>query len=165
MDETYTPMISEICIMVNNAKDKPKKIAVLKKYRSTALEMFLKSGLDPKIEWLLPEGNVPYIPNDSPEGTEHTRIDHEIRTFHNYVKLNREHLKLKPVIGNPNINKMKREVMFIQLLEGLHKSEAEAVIAAKDKKLNIRYKGLNSANVRSAFNWNEEFEAKKTDIK
>ena len=54
--ETYTPMFSEIAKRVHNAKDKPTKIKVLNKYRSPAWEMFLKSALDPRIEWMLPEG-------------------------------------------------------------------------------------------------------------
>ena len=44
MEETYVPLYSEICKKVNNAKDKPRKIEVLRKYRSEGLEMFLKSS-------------------------------------------------------------------------------------------------------------------------
>ena len=62
--ETYTPLFHEIFTKVNNAKDKPKKIAVLQKYRSEALENFLMAAFNPQITWLLPEGDVPYIEND-----------------------------------------------------------------------------------------------------
>jgi hypothetical protein len=156
--ETYTPMFSEIFLRVNNAKDKQKKIAVLKKHRSEALEMFLKSALDPRVEWLLPKGDVPYIKNEAPEGEgEQMRLAQQVYKLHNYVSLNREDLKLPPVVGNKDLNRINREKMFIQLLEGLHQDEAELVIIAKDKKLNKKYRGLNSSTVCEAFGWSEDF--------
>ena len=160
MEETYTPLYSEICTKVNNAKDKPKKIEVLRKYRTPQFEMFLKSALDPNIEWLLPEGDVPFIPNEAPDGTEHTRLSTEIRTAHNYVKLNREHLGMEPVYGNPSINTARREMMFIQMLEGLHADEANLMVIAKDKLLSKKYKGLTAAAVQEAYGWDEHVQSK-----
>jgi len=156
--ETYSPLFSEICAKVNNAKNKEAKMAVLRKYRTKNLEAFLKASLDPNIEWLLPEGDVPFIANEAPEGTEHTTLQNEIRSAYNFVALHRERLNMPTVIGNPNINAPKREMMFIQLLEGLHKNEAELLIVAKDKKLARKYKGLTAPMVCEAFGWNEFFE-------
>ena len=102
--ETYTPLFHEICTKVNNAKDKPAKIKVLQKYRTKALEMFMKAALCPQIEWMLPEGDVPFIPNEAPEGTEHTLLSQAMAKVHNYVMLNRDNLKMAPVIGNPDLN-------------------------------------------------------------
>ena len=158
--DTYTPMFSEICLKVNNAKDKPKKVAVLRKHKSEALEMFLKSALDPRIEWLLPEGDVPYIKNDAPEGEgEQMRLAQQTSKLHNFVRMNREDLNMPPVYGNQSLNKINREKMFIQLLEGLHQDEAELVILAKDKAINRKYKGLNKNTVCEAFGWDEDFTA------
>ena len=157
-EETYTPLFSEICTKVNNAKDKPKKIEVLRHNRSQPFEMFLKAGLDPNIEWLLPEGDVPFMANDAPAGTQHTRLSQEIGKCHNYVKMNRNHVNMAPVIGNPNLNRAQREMMFIQMLEGLHKDEAELVILAKDKGLSRKYKGLTANAVCEAYGWTENFE-------
>ena len=56
-----------------------------------------------------------------------------------------------------------KELMFFQLLEGLHSSEAELICRAKDKKLHQIYKGLSSNVVREAFGWNEEFVVPKPD--
>ena len=120
--ETYTPLFHEICTKVNNAKDKGAKIVVLRQYRTKALEMFMKAALCPEIEWMLPAGDVPFIPNEAPEGTEHTLLSQSMNKVHNYVQLNRDKLNLDPVVGNPDLNRMKREMMFIQLLEGLHKN-------------------------------------------
>ena len=157
-EETYVPLFSEICTKVNNAKDKPKKIGVLRHYRTPAFEMFLKAALDPSIEWLLPTGDVPFMANDAPEGTEHTRLSREMLKCHNYVKMNRNHVNMAPVIGNPNLNRAQREMMYIQLLEGLHTDEADLLILAKNKELSKSYKGLTANAVCEAYGWTENFE-------
>ena len=90
--------------------------------------MVLKSSFDPNIEWDLPEGDVPYTPNESPEGTEHNMLVHEARTLFHYIKG-----------GNPQLTTNRRENMFIQMLEGLHPDEANIIILAKDKKLSDVY--------------------------
>ena len=154
VDETYRPLVHEMFTKVNNAKDKPKKIKVLRDYDSEGLRKLLRAAFDPNITWLLPEGDVPFVPNDAPDGTEHTRLEHEARTLKNYVSL--EHNGTVHD-GNPNLNTMKREMMFVQLLEGLPEKEAKIVIAAKDKKLHKIYKGLNANTVREAFGWDENF--------
>ena len=155
--ETYSPLFHEIFTKVNNAKDKPKKVAVLRQYRTEALENFLMAAFNPSITWLLPEGDVPYIPNEAPDGTEHTRLSHEARKLHHYVQ--REGTPQGSFLGNPDINSAKREMMFIQLLEGLSKGEAEDLCLAKEQSLNKKYKGLNANVVREAFGWNADFVA------
>ena len=144
--KTYTPLLSEVLKKVNNAKTKDKKVAILKEHDSEPLRMILKGSFDPKIEWKLPKGDVPYKANDAEEGTEHTVLAKEARKLYNYVKG-----------GNDPLPQFRREDMFIQLLEGLHKSEAELVINTKDKRLHQVYKGLSAAVVKEAFNWNDNF--------
>ena len=157
--ETFTPLFHEIFTKVNNAKDKPKKIAVLKKYRTPALELFLMAAFNPKITWLLPEGDVPYMPNEAPDGTEHTRLASEGMKLFHYVQKEGDPDAGYPMVGNPSINNAKREMMFIQLLEGLSAGEAADLVLAKDQSLNKKYKGLNANVVREAFGWNERFVA------
>ena len=159
-ERTYEPSFAEICTKVNNAKDKTKKIAVLREFRSGSLEMFLNAAINPNIVWMLPSGDVPYIPNEAPEGTEHTTLHNEVQNFHNYVKMDRSRLGMAEVVGNPGLNSAKREMMFIQLLEGLHHDEAELVILAKDKKVSRTYKGLTAKCVCEAFGWSDTFEPK-----
>jgi len=152
--ETYRPLVHEIFTKVNNAKDKPKKIKVLQQYNSDGLRKILKAAFDPQITWLLPPGKVPFVPNEVPEGTEHTRLEHEARTLKNFVALT---VNGETHEGNPNLNAMRREQLFIQLLEGLHVGEAEIVLASKDKSLNKKYKGLNASTVKAAFGWDDNF--------
>ena len=139
-------LISEIFTKINNAKDKPKKIEVLKQYDSPGMRMILKGAFDPKIEWELPEGTPPYIENEAPAGTEHTYLEVEARRLYNFAKG-----------GNNTINKIRKETLFIQMLEGLHASEAKVLIDVKNKSLNKTYKGLTSDMVKEAFGWNADF--------
>ena len=55
----------------------------------------------------------------------------------------------------------KKETMFIQMLEGLHESEAKLLVAAKDKRLHQVYKGLSQQVVKEAFDWTDDY--KKDD--
>ena len=141
-----TPLFSEILEEVAKAKTKSKKIAILKKHDTMSLRMVIKSSFDPNIKWQLPEGNVPYIPNDSPAGEEHMILLHEAKKLHHYIER-----------GNPNLQQTRREIMFVQLLESLHHSEATLLVACKDKKLHQVYKGLSANVVKEAFNWNDNF--------
>jgi hypothetical protein len=138
--------MSEILDKVAKAKTKKQKVELLRQHNTDALRMVLKSSFDPRIEWDLPEGDVPYTPNEAPEGTEHNMLVHEARTLYHYIKG-----------GNPKLTQNRRENMFIQLLEGLHQSEAEIVISAKDKGLHRKYKGLSANVVREAFGWTEDY--------
>lgn len=145
-ESTYTPLLSEVLKKVHNAKTKDKKVAILKEHDCDSLRMVIKSSFDPKIEWLIPEGEVPFKPNEAEEGTEHTVLRREAKKLYRFVKG-----------GDSTLAGFKRENMFIQLLEGLHISEAKVVIDAKDKKLHQTYKGLSTTVVKEAFGWNDDF--------
>ena len=140
------PLMHEILTKVNNAKDKPAKIAVLRKHDSVPLRQVLKGAFDPSIEWDLPEGTPPFKRNDAPAGTEHTTLHQEARRLWHFVKG-----------ADENLKKAKKEMMFIQLLEGLQEDDADLMIAVKEKTLNKRYKGLTDAVVKEAFGWNEDY--------
>ena len=144
--DTYTPLFSEILEKVAKLKTKKDKIEYLQKYNTDALRMVIKASFDPKIEWALPEGDVPYRANEAPEGTEHTVLSQEARTLFNFIKG-----------GNGQLTQNKRETMFVQMLEGLHADEAKLIVAAKDKKLHQVYKGLSANVVKEAFNWTDEY--------
>ena len=139
-------LVSEIFTKINNAKDKPKKVEVLKQYDTPGMRMILKGAFDPKIEWDLPPGTPPYIANEAPAGTEHTFLEVEARRLYNFAKG-----------GNDQLNKIRKETLFIQKLEGLHADEAKVLIDVKNKSLNKTYKGLTSEMVKEAFGWNADF--------
>ena len=139
-------LMSEILTKVNNAKDKAKKLEILRQYDSPSLRQILKGAFDPKIDWDLPKGAPPFIANEAPVGTEHTYLDQEAKRLWHFVKG-----------AAANLNKMRKETLFIQILEGLHKSEADLLINVKEKKLNNTYKGLTANLVKEAFGWNDDF--------
>ena len=143
---TYTPSIAEVLRKVHTAKTKDKKISILREHDTDSLRMIIKSSFDPKIKWVLPEGSVPFRPNEAPEGTEHTLLVQEAKKLWHFIE------------GADNQTpRMKKETMFIQMLEGLHKDEAEVLIVAKDKKLHQKYKGLSDNVVKTAFGWNDDY--------
>ena len=146
MADNYALSYHEILTKVNNKKDKPGKIEVLKRYDTNELRMFLKGAFDPKLEWLLPEGTPPYNVNEAPIGTEHTWLKQEVKRMFHFLKG-----------GNPKLSQMKRDNMFIQMLEGLSEEESKLLIWAKDKELNKHYKGLTSNLIREAYGWDENF--------
>ena len=143
---TYKPLISEVLTKVNNAKDKPKKMEVLRKYDSPYIRQILKAAFDPKIKFVLPEGTPPFIRNEAPAGTEHTSLFYASKKLWRFVKG-----------ADPETNQLAREKMFLGLLESLHEKDADVLIGIKDKKLNNMYKGLTSQMVRESFNWDSNF--------
>ena len=133
-------LISEILRKVSNAKTKKEKVELLRKHNSNALRQMLIINFDESIESVIPEGDVPYTPNDAPVGTDHTRLESEYRGFYRFVKG-----------GDPRLKSLKRETMFVQLLEGLHQEEAELIVLVKDGGLNKKYKRITKAVVSEAF--------------
>tara|TARA_B100001094_G_C18131859_1_gene772728 strand:- start:66 stop:524 length:459 start_codon:yes stop_codon:yes gene_type:complete len=124
------PLVSELFKAVHGKKDKKGKIDLLSQYKRDDVKALLIWNFDKQIRSAIPEGEVPYKKNDAPINSGgHTRLVHEWRTLYNYIKG-----------GNDALSQMKRENMFIQLLEGLHESESEIVMLAKDKKLQTKYR-------------------------
>jgi hypothetical protein len=131
-------LVSEVIQRVSNAKTRDEKIEILRFYDTPALRSVLIWNFDSRVESAIPEGDVPYTPNDAPIGTEHSKLIQEWKKFNYFVR------------GVNNLPQTKREVMFIQLCESLHKSEAEVLCLIKDKKLHKRYK-ITKAVVKDAF--------------
>ena len=131
-------LMHEVLQKVSNAKTKKEKIALLEKFNTPALRMLFIINYDDSVVSMLPAGAVPYTPNESPEGTEHTTLEKESRLLHHFFK------------GGSNVSQSKRESMFIQMLEGLNRGEAEALILAKDKKIGKRWK-ITKACVTEAY--------------
>jgi|TARA_R100000482_G_C5064803_1_gene118729 hypothetical protein len=121
-------LLNEVLQKVSNAKTKAQKIKLLRELNSPALRSILIANFDESVVSMLPDGEVPYTPNDAPEETEHTVLNHEYRKLYLFFK------------GGANISQTRRESLFIQLLEGLHKGEAEVLCLMKDKKIGKRWK-------------------------
>jgi len=123
------PLISEILKAVSSAKTKKEKIEILQQYKSECLQALLIWNFDETAKSALPEGPVPYTPNESPVGTEyHTRLTGEHRKFYHFIE------------GASNISKNRRESIFISMLESLSSEEADLLCLVKDKELTKKYR-------------------------
>ena len=135
------PLVSELFKAVHGKKDKGGKKELLSQYKRDDVKALLIWNFDKQIKSAIPEGEVPYKKNEAPINSGgHTRLVHEWRTLYNYIRG-----------GNDQISQMKRETMFIQLLESLHESEAELLMLVKDKKLQSKYR-ITRALVEEVFN-------------
>ena len=132
-------LLTEILQKVSSAKTKKEKIDLLNEYNSQGLRSLLIINFDESLKFLLPEGDVPFTPNDAPAGTEHTRLVHEYKGLYRFFKG-----------GDSSIKGMRREQLFVQLLEGLHVDEANLLVSACNKKLSKKYR-LTKAVVSEAF--------------
>ena len=132
-------LVTEILQKVSSAKTKKEKVDLLQEYNNNGIPSLLIINFDESLKFLLPEGDVPFTANDAPAGTDHTRLDHEYRGLYRYFKG-----------GDSSIKSMKREQLFVQLLEGLYKDEAEMLVLACNKDLQAKYR-VTKAVVQEAF--------------
>ena len=162
------PLIFEILDLVSKQRAKTKKIEVLRKYDHKPLRNILIWNFDTSIVSLLPEGEVPYVGYDEQNvysGTLSTKISQEVRSMHEkdsfslgasaqqgHTTIRREARHFYRFIkgGDSGLNAIRRETMFINILQGLHPLEAEIVTLAKDKKLSDKYK-ITRENVSEAY--------------
>lgn len=78
----------------------------------------------------LPEGDPPFKPDQGPLGMSPANFFQEVRKFY--------------IFNRKDLPKLRREQLFVQLLESLHPSEAKIVLAVKDQNLNSLYSNINS---------------------
>ena len=122
------PFMNEILELVDEQKSDAKKVAILQEYECDILKSLFIWNFDDSVISLLPQGTVPYKPNENPLGTDHSSLRREQRSLYNFVKG-----------GNDQLSTIRRETIFIQMLEGLHPKEADIVIAVKDGNLEDMY--------------------------
>jgi len=159
------PFIFEILELASKQRSNAKKVEVLKTYENDALKTIFIWNFDESVISLLPEGEVPYgdvkdqnvysgtlSDNLSREamggesatvqdlqGRGRTSLRKEYQNLYHYVKG-----------GNNTLSTIRREMMFINLLQGLHPKEAELLVLTKDKKLTNKYK-VSFENVKEAY--------------
>ena len=108
-------MISEVLQKAHNAKTKAQKVKILQDNNTQTLRSLFIINFDETTVPRVPLGeDVPYRPNEAPKGTEHTLLEQEGKKLYRFFKG-----------GDDTLPNMKVENMFIQMLEGLHQSEAE----------------------------------------
>ena len=122
-----------------------KKSEILKDNDSQGLQIFLRCVFDDKVTWLVPDSKPPYEPNDAPEwDLADMRLEQEALKIGRFIQVDGQ----TPIQGR-DLTRTRREQLFIQLLEGLHPSEADLLMSGVKKK--IKYKGLTKRVVQKAF--------------
>lgn len=159
------PFVFEILLLVDKQRSKAKKVEVLKTYEHDSLKSIFIWNFDDNVLSMLPEGEVPYstVSEDLVKtGSVSDRIQKEVEKMDAYknnsvsytekirtghTTLRNEYTKLINFVksssgapGNSNLSSLRRENMFIQMIEGLHPLEAEIICLVKDKKLQSKYK-------------------------
>lgn len=131
--------ISEILSEVSKIEERDGRIQHLRKHSCPALRDILRINFDDSIVSALPEGSPPYKKDDAPKGYEFKSLHREFKQFGKFFK--------GPV--SDAISPLRRESLFVQLLESLHNEEAELLVLAKDKKL--KYRGVTKKLISDAF--------------
>ena len=152
------PFAFEVLDLVSRQRSKAKKVEVLKKYEHPSLKAVFIWNFDETVKSALPSGDVPYSGFEDQatySGTLTTKIDEEVRKMHETgsfsmgtsdsqgrTTIRREYKNFYHFVkgGNDSMSGVRRETMFINVLEGLHPLEAEIVCLIKDKKLSDKYK-------------------------
>ena len=159
------PFVFEVLELASKQRSNEKKVEVLKTYAHDSLKTIFIWNFDESVISLLPEGEVPYANADEQsvysgtlsenlmreasggeaatvqdlQGKEKTSLRREYQNLYHYVRG-----------GNDGLSTIRREMMFINLLQGLHPKEAEVLILTKDKKLSDKYK-ITLENVKEAY--------------
>ena len=152
------PFAFEVFDLASKQRSKAKKVEVLQKYGDLSLKVVLKWNFDTTITSALPEGEVPYTGYDQQTtkgGTLTTKISQEVRSMHEsgsfslgssdqegHTTIRRESKHFYRFVrgGDDAMNSIRRETMFINILEGLHPLEAEIIVLVKDGNLEDKYK-------------------------
>ena len=151
------PFAFEVLDATSKQRSKANKVKVLQKYSHPSIKALMIWNFDETVVSLLPPGEVPYATNledETATGTLSEKINDavskmsELRTTslgsqdQGKASIRKEFTKFYNFIkgGNDGLSSLRRETMFINILQGLHPLEAEILILVKDKDLETKYK-------------------------
>jgi len=128
--------VAEFLENVSKFKKKEEKVSVLRQNDNFVIKTVLQGAFDPRIKWLLPEGDPPYKPTELVD--QENVLIHDARKLVHFIEG-----------GNPGLKQLKREAMFVEMLETVSPADAKLLCAIKDKKL--PWKGITAEIVSEAF--------------
>lgn len=135
----YTKGLAEIIEEVRKSKNVKIKASILKDNESTQLIDLLQLTYNPTIKWILPEGNPPYDPAPKDGDLEGALLG-KMRMMKYFISVNDQVLE-------PQVHPIKREGIFVQLLEGIDPADAKLVLEMKSGEI----KGVSKTVVKEAF--------------
>lgn len=128
--------VAEFLEKVSKLKKKEEKVAALQYNNSFVLRSILQGAFDPRVKWSLPPGIPPYKPSELQD--QENVLIREARRLVHFIEG-----------GNPGLHQMRRETLFIELLETVAPADAVLLCNIKDKKL--PFKGITTDIVKEAF--------------
>ena len=151
------PFVYEVFNAASKQRSKAKKVEVLKRYAHDSIMTVLIWNFDETAISVLPPGDVPYGTNredNSMTGTLSDKINDAVDKMSEMGSyslgsqdqgkstIRKEYSKFYNFVkgGNDSLSNLRRETMFINILEGLHPLEAEILVLVKDKRLSEKYK-------------------------
>ena len=151
------PFAFEVFEAASKQRTKAKKIEVLQRYAHDSIMALMIWNFDESVISVLPSGEVPYGNNKDDNmvtGTLSDKINDAVDKMsemgstslgsqdQGQASIRKEYTKFYNFLkgGNDKLSNLRRETMFINILEGLHPLEAEILILVKDKKLTDKYK-------------------------
>jgi len=151
------PFAFEVFNLASKQKSNAKKVEVLQKYSHPSIQTLFVWNFDESIVSVIPEGDVPYAnvgDQNSFSGTVSEKITDAVSKMEELgsnslgsqdqgkSSIRKEYQKFYNFVkgGNDGLSSLRRETMFINLLQGLHPLEAEILCLVKDKKLETKYK-------------------------
>lgn len=157
IDLPANPFVFEILNLVCKQRTNAKKVEVLQKYSDPSIRTILIWNFDESVISMLPEGIVPYSSvgeQGAFSGTLSEKIDDAVGKMselgsnslgsqdQGFSSIRKEYQKFYNFVrgGNDGLSSLRRETMFINVLQGLHPLEAEILCLVKDKKLQTKYK-------------------------
>ncbi len=156
-DLPTNPFLFEVLNLVSKQRTNAKKVEVLQKYEDPSIKTIFIWNFDESVISLLPEGDVPYASageQTSYSGTLSGKIDDAVSKMgelnssslgsmdQGRSSIRKEHHMFYNFVkgGNDGLSSLRRETMFINILQGLHPLEAEILCLVKDKRLQTKYK-------------------------
>jgi hypothetical protein len=128
--------VAEFLEKVSKLKKKEERIDALKANDSFVIRTILQGAFDPRVKWALPEGEPPYKPNDLVD--QENVLIHDARKLIHFIEG-----------GTPGLKQLKREAIFIEMLESVAPADAKLLCSIKEKKL--PWKGITPEIVKEAF--------------
>ncbi len=155
-DLPKNPFAYEVLDAASKMRSKANKVEVIRRYGDNSLKAVLIWNFDESIVTLLPEGEVPYgsnLEDETKTGTLSGKIDDAVSKMYELgssslgsqdqgqTTIRKEFTKFYNFLkgGNPGMSSLRRESMFINILQGLHPLEAEILILVKDGRLTDKY--------------------------
>ena len=160
--------VFEIFDLITKERSKSRRVEALRKFEHPSLKALFIWNFDETVISALPPGDVPYASvgeQDAYSGTVsgtvtdavkkmeelksnslgsqdqgQSSIRREFKKFYNFIKG-----------GNDGLSNLRRETIFINIVQGLHPREAEILCLVKDKRLEEKYKAITKEIISQAY--------------